>query len=106
MLQRRLEPEYSGIVATLHIDNRTDLSFLPSLINEAKILMNNMDNMLIVAVTIVYAINTLMIFNWIVDLPDVFDGAYASRVSRSCYALSLSLFHHSLLLHSSPHSHS
>lgn len=62
--------------ATLHIDNRTDLSFLPALINEAKVLMNNMDNILIVAVSIVYAVNSLMLFNWLVDIPGVFNGKW------------------------------
>ncbi|KNB45920.1 hypothetical protein JH06_0467 [Blastocystis sp. subtype 4] len=61
--------------ATLHIDNRTDLSFLPVIINEAKVLMNNMDNQLIIAVTMVYAVNCLILFNWIIDLPEVFNVA-------------------------------
>lgn len=50
------------------------MSFLPALINEAKVLMNNMDNILIVAVSIVYAVNSLMLFNWLVDIPGVFNG--------------------------------
>ena len=36
--------------------------------------MNNMDNLLIIAVTLVYAVNCLILFNWIVDLPGVFNG--------------------------------
>ena len=93
-------------VATIHIDNRTDLSFLPSLINEAKVLMNNMDNMLIVAVTIVYAMNTLMLFNWIVDLPGVFDGASSLSLSRSRHAVSFSLYRDPLPIRASPYGHS
>lgn len=52
------------------------MSFLPALINEAKVLMNNMDNILIVAVSIVYAVNSLMLFNWLVDIPGVFNGKW------------------------------
>ena len=36
--------------------------------------MNNMDNHLIIAVTMEYAVNCLILFNWIIDLPEVFNG--------------------------------
>ena len=36
--------------------------------------MNNCDNMLIASLSIVYAITMMMIFNWIVGLPDILTG--------------------------------
>ena len=54
--------------------------------------MNNMDNQLIIAVTMVYAVNCLILFNWIIDLPEVFNGIRIESDSYLVAALYVLLF--------------
>ena len=77
-------------VATLHFDNHTDLSIFPAFFNECKRVANNMDNILLVGVSLVYALNTCVIFNWLIDFPPLLeseDSRGESRVAATFYLL-------------------
>lgn len=63
-------------LATLHIDNRTDLSIFPAFFNECKIRDNNVDNMLMVGISIIYTVNICMLFDWLVNFPPILGCHY------------------------------
>ena len=48
------------------------MSIFPVFFNECKILDNNIDNMLLVAVSAIYATNVCMLFSWLVNFPPIF----------------------------------
>ena len=62
--------------ATLHIDNRTDLSIFPAFFNECKIRDNNVDNMLMVGISIIYTVNICMLFDWLVNFPPILGSGW------------------------------
>ena len=69
----------SSDAASLHIDNRTDLSILSAFFNEVKIRSHNVDSMILFSVTLVYALNTCMIADWLLDLPPILQCRAARR---------------------------
>ena len=67
----------SGVssIATLHIDNRTDMSIFPAFFNECKRVANNLDNLFLAGVTLIYSLNACLIVNWLLDFPSLLECA-------------------------------
>lgn len=80
---------FISFIATLHIDNRTDISIFPVFFNQSKISSNNVNNILLVCVSVIYAVNFSLLYSWLFDLPPLLNGSV--HYDSSCLAGSLYL---------------